>query len=122
VRAVTIHSGGVKTDIARNARYHVHPTRPELSHDDAARHFDAIALTTPERAAEIIHAGVRAGRSRVLVGPDAYMFDALARLAPTRCYDVLALLDRLAARRGRRSDALAGPQETLSVPTIPPAR
>jgi hypothetical protein len=50
------------------------------------------------------------------------MFDALARLAPTRHYDVLALLDRLAARRGRRSDALAGPQETLSVPTIPPAR
>jgi hypothetical protein len=36
----------------------------------------------------------------VLVGPDAYMFDALARLAPTRYYDVLAFLDRLAARRG----------------------
>ncbi len=98
-RAVTIHPGGVKTHIARNARYHVHPTRPELSHEEAARHFDAIALTNPERAAEIIHAGVKAGRGRGLVGPDAYMFDALARLAPTRYYDVLALLDRLAARR-----------------------
>jgi hypothetical protein len=43
---------------------------------------------------------VKAGRSRVLVGPDAYMFDALARLAPTRYFDVLAALDRLAARRG----------------------
>ena len=100
VRAVTIHPGGVKTNIARNARYHAHPTRPDLSHEEAARHFDAIALTTPERAAGIIHKGVKAGRSRVLVGPDAYMFDALARLAPTRYFDVLAALDRLAARRG----------------------
>ena len=100
VHAVTIHPGGVKTNIARNARYHAHPTRPELSHEEAARDFDAIALTTPEGAAAIIHKGVKAGRSRVLVGPDAYMFDALARLAPTRYFDVLAVLDRLAARRG----------------------
>jgi NADP-dependent 3-hydroxy acid dehydrogenase YdfG len=100
VRAVTIHPGGVKTNIARNARYHGHPTRPELTHDEAAAQFDAIARTTPERAAEIIHEGVKAGRSRLLVGPDAYLFDALARLAPTRYFDVLALMDRLLARRG----------------------
>ena len=122
VRAVTIHPGGVKTNIARNARYHAHPTRPELSHEEAARQFDAIALTTPERAAGIIHEGVKAGRSRVLVGPDAYMFDALARLAPTRYFDVLAApgpaggAPRLTRRRACRR------QETVSVPTIPPAR
>ena len=50
-------------------------------------------------AAKIIHEGVKAGRSRILVGPDAYLFDALARLAPTRYFDVLAWLDGLAARR-----------------------
>ena len=33
VHAVTIHPGGVKTNIARNARYHAHPTRPDLSHE-----------------------------------------------------------------------------------------
>jgi NAD(P)-dependent dehydrogenase (short-subunit alcohol dehydrogenase family) len=103
VHAVTVHPGGVKTNIARNARYHAHPTRPGLSHEEAARNFDAMARTTPERAAEIIHEGVKAGRSRVLVGPDAYMFDALARLAPTRYYDVLAVLDRLVASRVGRS-------------------
>jgi NAD(P)-dependent dehydrogenase (short-subunit alcohol dehydrogenase family) len=98
VRAVTVHPGGVKTNIARNARYHAHPLRPGLSHDEAARQFDAMARTTPVRAAEIIHEGVVAGRSRILVGPDAYLFDALARLAPTRYFDVLALLEPLAAR------------------------
>jgi NADP-dependent 3-hydroxy acid dehydrogenase YdfG len=100
VRAVTVHPGGVKTNIARNARYHAHPLQPELTHQEAARQFDAMALTTPDRAARIIHEGVKAGRSRILVGPDAYVFEALARLAPTRYFDVLSFLQPLAARRG----------------------
>ena len=99
VRAVTVHPGGVKTNIARNARYHAHPLSPDLSHEEAARQFEGLARTTPERAAEIIHEGVKAGRSRILVGADAYMFDALARLAPTRYFDVLASLEWLVARR-----------------------
>jgi NADP-dependent 3-hydroxy acid dehydrogenase YdfG len=100
VGAVTVHPGGVRTNIARNARYHGHPLRPDLTHEEMARQFDAMALTTPDRAAKIIHQGVKAGRSRILVGPDAYVFDALARVAPTRYFDVLSLLDSLAARRG----------------------
>jgi len=99
VNAVTIHPGGVKTNIARNARYHAHPMEPGLSHEEAARRFEQMCFTTPERAAKIIHEGVKGGRSRVLVGPDAYVFDALARLAPTRYFDVLAFLEGLSARR-----------------------
>jgi NADP-dependent 3-hydroxy acid dehydrogenase YdfG len=99
VHAANVHPGGVKTNIARNARYHGHPLQPDLSHEDAAKQFDAFALTTPEKAARIIHEGVKAGKSRILVGPDAYLFDALARLAPTRYFDVLAFLEPFAARR-----------------------
>jgi NAD(P)-dependent dehydrogenase (short-subunit alcohol dehydrogenase family) len=99
VSAVTIHPGGVKTNIARNARYHAHPMEPGLSHEEAARRFEQMCFTTPERAAKIIHEGVKGGRSRVLVGPDAHVFDALARLAPTRYFDVLAFLEGLSARR-----------------------
>jgi NAD(P)-dependent dehydrogenase (short-subunit alcohol dehydrogenase family) len=100
VDAVTVHPGGIKTNILRNARYHSHPTQPDLSHEEANRQFDAIAFTTPERAAKVIHDGVKRGRSRILVGPDAYVFDALARLAPTRYFDVIAALEPLAGRRG----------------------
>ena len=100
VHAVTVHPGAVKTNIARNARYHEHPLRPGLSHEEATRQFETMAFTTPERAAKTIHEGVKAGRSRILVGPDAYVLDALARLAPTRYFKVLAFLDGLAARRG----------------------
>jgi NAD(P)-dependent dehydrogenase (short-subunit alcohol dehydrogenase family) len=105
VNAVTIHPGGVKTNIARNARYHAHPMEPGLSHDDAAKRFEAMCFTTPERAAKIIHEGVKSGRSRVLVGPDAYVFDGLARLAPTRYFDVLSFLEGLSARRNSRNGA-----------------
>jgi NADP-dependent 3-hydroxy acid dehydrogenase YdfG len=99
VRALTVHPGGVKTNIARNARYHGAPNDPGMSHEQAAAEFEALAHTTPERAARIIHEGVKAGKSRILVGPDAYVFDALARIAPTRYYTLLAPLEWLLARQ-----------------------
>ncbi len=95
VRAVTVHPGGVRTNIARNARFHEHPLRPDVSREESVQEFDRLARTTPERAAEIIHEGVKAGRSRILVGPDAYLFDALSRTLPTHYFTVLSALERL---------------------------
>ena len=95
---------GSSTNIVRNARYHDHPTRAGVTREEAVKEFDRITRTTPERAAEVIHAGVKAGRSRILVGPDAYFFDVLARATPTHYFSVLAALDRaasLASRPGR---------------------
>jgi NADP-dependent 3-hydroxy acid dehydrogenase YdfG len=103
VHAATVHPGGVKTNIALNARYHRDHLGLYETHEEAAERFESIASTTPERAAEIIHAGVKAGKSRILVGPDAYVFDALARVAPSRYYSVFALLDRFETRRKRRA-------------------
>jgi NAD(P)-dependent dehydrogenase (short-subunit alcohol dehydrogenase family) len=101
VHAVAVHPGGIKTNIMRNARYHSDPMRRDLSHEGAAAQFEAIAQTTPERAAQLIHEGVKAGKSRILVGRDAVFFDALVRVAPTRYFDVLAWLEPLALRLGR---------------------
>jgi NAD(P)-dependent dehydrogenase (short-subunit alcohol dehydrogenase family) len=99
VRAVTVHPGGIKTNIARNARFHPSPGGVERTHGEAAQEFDRLARTTPERAAEIIHAGVNAGRSRILVGADARVIDAMVRLAPERYADVVARLIALGERR-----------------------
>jgi NADP-dependent 3-hydroxy acid dehydrogenase YdfG len=99
VRAVTVHPGGIKTNIARNARFHADPRALERTHEEAAQDFEALARTTPERAAEIIHAGVKAGKSRILVGADAHVIDAMVRLAPVRYADVVA---RFIARADRR--------------------
>jgi hypothetical protein len=59
-----------------------------------AAEFEALLRTTPDKAAEIICRGVDRGKARILVGPDAYVFDALVRVAPTHYYDVLAVLEK----------------------------
>jgi NADP-dependent 3-hydroxy acid dehydrogenase YdfG len=100
VDAVTVHPGGITTNIARNARIRKDPEGRGRTHEQLAREFEALTMTSPDKAAEIIVRGVERGRSRILVGPDAYVFDALGRIAPTHYYDVLAVLEsRLRARR-----------------------
>jgi NAD(P)-dependent dehydrogenase (short-subunit alcohol dehydrogenase family) len=92
VRAITVHPGGVSTNIVRNGRMRADPLRLDRNRDEMAAEFEATVRTTPERAAEIIHRGIDAGKSRILVGPDAYVFDALTRLAPTNYFRLLTLL------------------------------
>ncbi len=99
VSAVNVHPGGIKTNIVRNGRMRQDPEG--RSEAEMEKGFDAIAMTTPEKAARIIHQGVEAGKARVLVGPDAYVFDALARIAPTRYYDVLNRISSFGGNRGQ---------------------
>jgi NADP-dependent 3-hydroxy acid dehydrogenase YdfG len=101
VRAVCVHPGGIKTNIVRNARYHAHPIRPDVSREEMIEEFDRITITTPDRAATVIHDGVRRGRSRILIGPDAYLFDLLGRAVPTHYFTVLSGIESL-VRRVRR--------------------
>ncbi len=103
VSAVTVHPGGITTNIARNARVRKDPEGRGRSHEQMAADFEAITMTTPDKAAEIICRGVERGKARILVGPDAYVFDALARVAPTHYYDVIAQLEkRLRSRQAAR--------------------
>ncbi|MCV7030567.1 SDR family NAD(P)-dependent oxidoreductase [Mycobacterium sherrisii] len=76
VKVTTVHPGGIKTGIARNA------TAAEgLDAAELAKTFDKrMASTTPERAAQVILDGVRKNKARVLVGTDAKVLDALVRL------------------------------------------
>lgn len=89
VTAINVHPGGINTNIVRNARFRKDPEGRGRTHEQMAAEFAAITMTEPDKAAEIIHRGVEAGKARILVGPDAYLFDILTRLAPTHYYDVL---------------------------------
>jgi NADP-dependent 3-hydroxy acid dehydrogenase YdfG len=76
VAVTTVHPGGIKTAIARNAT-----VAEGLDRDELAKLFDKrLALTSPQRAARIILEAVRKKRARVLVGADAKALDALVRL------------------------------------------
>ncbi|HEY2478425.1 MAG TPA: SDR family NAD(P)-dependent oxidoreductase [Solirubrobacterales bacterium] len=103
VRAVTIHPGGVKTNIARNGRMHEDPKGLGRSQAEIAAEFEAVVRTTPERAAAIIHKGLDAGKARILIGADAHVFDLLTRLTPTHYYSVLKGLEGLLTRRANRT-------------------
>jgi NADP-dependent 3-hydroxy acid dehydrogenase YdfG len=102
VSALAVHPGGITTNIARNARIRRDPDGRGRTHEQLAADFEAITMTSPGKAAAIICRGVEQGRARILVGPDAYLFDALARVAPTHYYDVVSMMERRLAARGRR--------------------
>jgi short-subunit dehydrogenase len=76
----TVHPGGIKTNIARTARVGkaANPKQLEL----AANMFDKVAITPPEKAAEIIIRGMIACKPRILIGTDARVIDTVQRLMP----------------------------------------
>jgi NAD(P)-dependent dehydrogenase (short-subunit alcohol dehydrogenase family) len=94
VSCTTVHPGGVKTNIARNAR--VDPSMALGRPDAAADEFDKMARTTPENAARQILLGVTRDRRRVLVGPDAAVIDLVSRLPAAASQ---RLIEKRASRR-----------------------
>jgi NAD(P)-dependent dehydrogenase (short-subunit alcohol dehydrogenase family) len=90
-----VHPGGIRTNIARDAR-----SADGSTADQRATDFARIARTTPEQAAKTILRGVEHNRSRILIGPDAYVFDAVPRLLGPSYQRVAALGARVARRFG----------------------
>ena len=88
VSCTTVHPGGIKTNIARNARFD--PTLTEGRSVDPGGDFHKIAMTTPEKAARVILSAVERDKRRVLVGPDAKAIDLLSRLPAGLYQTVLA--------------------------------
>jgi NADP-dependent 3-hydroxy acid dehydrogenase YdfG len=87
VQVTTVHPGGIKTAIARNAG-----AAEGLDRDQLANLFDKrLAKTSPRRAAEIILDAVSKNRARVLVGSDAKVLDLLLRLTGSGAYQQLFL-------------------------------
>ncbi|WP_020663346.1 SDR family NAD(P)-dependent oxidoreductase [Amycolatopsis benzoatilytica] len=91
-----VHPGGIKTNIARNAR-------GGGDQDDLAAGFDKIALTTPKKAAQTILRGVRRKCARILIGPDAYVIDAIPRVFGSAYQRPLAMLARPGLNRSKRN-------------------
>jgi butyryl-CoA dehydrogenase len=93
VTAVSVHPGGIKTNIARDAR---------SSHSASEKRrveagFARAARTTPEQAAEVILRGVYDKKKRVMIGFDAQVIQLMARLLPESYSSILTALEK----RGR---------------------
>ena len=78
-----VHPGGIKTNIATNARVGKSGFVTDAMHRQGAVSFEKAAKTTPEEAARQIWNGVRQNKARVLIGADARQIEWLTRLFPT---------------------------------------
>ena len=87
VGVTSVHPGGIKTAVARSARY--------SAKDDpatTAKFFDEkLAKMSPERAAEIIVKGILKNQARVLVGLDAHLIHNFGKFTGSRYQDIVAL-------------------------------
>ncbi len=90
VTAVSVHPGGIKTNIARDARM----TGTAAAKEKLAEDFHRVARTTPEQAAEVILRGVYDKKRRVMVGADAHLIQLMSRLLPEGYPSILAALDK----------------------------
>jgi short-subunit dehydrogenase len=99
VSVTTVHPGGIKTNIARNAR--LDPSIGDIAGnpEKAAQNFERAFITSPEKAAEQILTAVRRERRRALIGPDAKAIDLVSRL-PAGIYQ--SILTRAAGSRQHR--------------------
>ncbi len=103
IRVTCVHPGGVRTNICANGRQYSNLRGEPTDVKELSENFAKLARTSPEKAAEIIWAAVRADAPRVLVGSDARFADLVQRVFPTRYPAVLrgftALLERATGSR-----------------------
>ena len=97
VGVTSVHPGGIRTGIARNARIAAGTDPDESERGRAA--FDKVLRYPADRAAEEIIEAAIARRPRLLIGNDARALDAVARLLPARYWSLMGRGMALAAKR-----------------------
>lgn len=100
VSASCVHPGGIKTSIARSARMDdsIHDLGLSTPGADTREVFEKSFITSAEKAAEAIIAGVQRNQRRILVGPDARVYDWVVRLLPTAYQRIAVQYSRFAAK------------------------
>jgi len=80
VVVTSVHPGGIKTDIVRNAKVHTSPGGGDKL--QITDRFDTMARTSAEDAAKAIIGAIKGKKKKLLIGLDAYAMDLAKRLAP----------------------------------------
>lgn len=80
IGVTSVHPGGIKTNIARNARFTV---RKGWVDEESNSDFEKAFSTSPEEAAQDILQAILKNRRRQLIGADAVLIDLVQRALPT---------------------------------------
>lgn len=95
-----VHPGGIKTNIARDAR--MNDSMKKIVGDDLERgrqNFEKLFITTADEAAKVILRGVRKDARRILIGKDAVAIDGGQRLAPALYQTIVGLFSKATMSR-----------------------
>jgi len=106
VSTTCVHPGGIRTNIAKSARMD-ESVQQVIGVDDSrtVAEFERTFMTSPDKAARIIVKAVKANRRRILVGPDALIWDWFVRLAPSFYQRVFVAFMRWRSRKLSLSSA-----------------
>lgn len=84
VSATCVHPGGIKTNIAKSARMTAGVSDVTgISGSESVKEFERTFINTADSAAKTIIKAVKKNKRRVLVGPDAHVYDWIVRAAPS---------------------------------------
>ena len=92
VVVTSVHPGGIKTDIIRNAKVKAAPGGGDK--DQVTERFDSMARTSAEDAAKAIIGAIRSKRKKLLIGLDAYAMDFAKRLAPEEFVSFVGMMTK----------------------------
>lgn len=104
VSSTCVHPGGIKTNIAKQSRMSASTSEVMGSDNDKTiKDFERTFITTPDKAAKTILNGVKKNKRRVLIGPDAYVFDAMVRLFPAGYQWIITKVVKLQGKLNKKS-------------------
>lgn len=86
----TIYPGGVKTNIAANAKLGEGANKQEIQKE--AKSFESNLTMTPEYAAKVIANGIEKRKVRILIGTTTKFLDFMTRLLPVKYEFLLKLV------------------------------
>lgn len=83
VSALSVHPGGIRTNIANNAKMNDSIRTLGMNPEKSARAFNKLLRCPPEEAARQILEAVQKDKRRLLIGNDAKTLDLIQRIVPT---------------------------------------
>lgn len=98
VSCTCVHPGGVRTNIANNARMSDTGKTLGVENETAKANFNKLLHFPADKAARLMIEAVKADKPRLLIGADAHALDIVERIAPSHYSTVVAKVTEFATK------------------------
>lgn len=98
VSCTCVHPGGIRTNIANNARMNDTGKTMGVDNDKAKANFNKLLHFPADKAARMMIEAVKEDKARLLIGVDAHALDIIERITPTHYSAVVAKVTELATK------------------------